>query len=70
MPLVISKGKEPFEVLLRKFKKKCELAGVLSDIKKNQFYEKPSEKKRRMVNAVKRKMLNKQRKIVRLQQGG
>ncbi len=66
MPMVVSKNKEPFEVLLRKFKKKCEIAGVLSDIKKNQRYEKPSVKKRREVNAVKRKLFNKQRKLSRL----
>ncbi|MFQ6677627.1 MAG: 30S ribosomal protein S21 [Fidelibacterota bacterium] len=37
---------EPLEKALRRFKKKWERAGVLRDIKKRAFYEKPSDTKR------------------------
>jgi len=37
---------EPLEKALRRFKKKWERAGVLRDLKKNSFYEKPSDAKR------------------------
>jgi len=32
---------EPFEIALRRFKKQCERAGILSEVRKRQFYEKP-----------------------------
>ncbi len=37
---------EPLEKALRRFKKKWERAGVLRDVKKRSFYEKPSDTKR------------------------
>ncbi len=37
---------EPLEKALRRFKKKWERAGVLRDVKKRAFYEKPSDAKR------------------------
>ncbi len=37
---------EPLEKALRRFKKKWERAGVLRDVKKRSFYEKPSDEKR------------------------
>ncbi len=46
---------EPFEVALRRFKRTCEKAGVLSDVRKREFFEKPSqERKRKKAAAVKR----------------
>ena len=37
---------EPLEMALRRFKKKWERAGILRDVKKKSFYEKPSDTKR------------------------
>lgn len=34
---------EPLEKALRRFKKKWERAGILRDVKKKSFYEKPSD---------------------------
>ncbi len=51
------KENESFESALRRFKKKCEKAGVLSDVRKRQHFEKPSEKRKRKINASKRKMM-------------
>ena len=48
---------EPFEKALRRFSKVCERAGVLSDIKKYRHYEKPSEERKRKLNAAKRKRI-------------
>jgi len=47
---------ETFEKAFKRFTKQCEKAGLMSDIKKHQHYEKPSEKKKRKLNAAKRKM--------------
>lgn len=42
-----SRGNESPEQMLRRFKKLCEKEGLTKDIKKKQYYEKPSERKRR-----------------------
>ena len=41
------RGSESAEQLLKRFKKACEKEGLTKDMKKNAYYEKPSEKKRR-----------------------
>ncbi len=65
MPKIIAKDNEPFQVTLRRFKKSCEKAALLSDIKKNQYFEKPTVERRRKLNAAKRKAVKQQRKMVR-----
>jgi small subunit ribosomal protein S21 len=65
VPKVIAKDNEPFQVTLRRFKKSCEKATLLSDIKKNQYFEKPTVERRRKLNAAMRKAVKQQRKIAR-----
>ncbi|MSS71705.1 MAG: 30S ribosomal protein S21 [Candidatus Latescibacteria bacterium] len=55
MPGVIVRDKEPFEKALRRFKKTCEKAGIISEMKKHQHFEKPSERKKRKLNSARRK---------------
>ncbi len=38
---------EPAAVLIKRFKKACEKEGLTKDMKKNAYYEKPSEINRR-----------------------
>jgi len=55
MPAVRVKENEPFDVALRRFKRSCEKAGVLSEIRSRQAYEKPTTvRKRKHAAAVKR----------------
>ena len=55
MPSVRVRENEPFDVALRRFKRSCEKAGVLSEVRRREFYEKPtSVRKRKMAAAVKR----------------
>lgn len=56
MPEVYIDEGESFEKALKKFKKKCEKAGILSDLRKHRHFEKPSEKRKRKVNSAKRKL--------------
>ncbi|MBD3386472.1 30S ribosomal protein S21 [candidate division KSB1 bacterium] len=56
MPGVRVREGEPFEKALKRFMKACEKAGLMSDIKKNQHFEKPSEKKKRKLATARRKM--------------
>ncbi|MEG1091067.1 MAG: 30S ribosomal protein S21, partial [Acinetobacter sp.] len=45
----------PVDVAIRRFKRSCEKAGVLADVRKREFYEKPTqERKRKKAAAVKR----------------
>ncbi len=53
---------EDFERLLKRFKKEVEKAGVLSELKKREFYEKPSERKKKKLKAARRRALKKARK--------
>lgn len=53
---VETKGNEPLERTLKRFKKQCEKEGLVKDIKKNSFYEKPSERKRRRERALVKKV--------------
>ena len=41
------RGNESIEQMVRRFKKLCEKEGLTRDIKRNSYYEKPSERKRR-----------------------
>ena len=55
MPLVKVKDNEPFDVALRRFKRSCEKAGVLAEVRRREHYEKPTQvRKRKMAAAVKR----------------
>ena len=47
MPIVKLKENEPFDVALRRFKRSCEKAGVLAEVRSREFYEKPSDERRR-----------------------
>jgi len=37
----------PFDVALRKFRKSVERAGIIQEVRKREFYEKPTTKRRR-----------------------
>ena len=55
MPLIHVKEDESFENALRRFKRKCEKSGILSELKKRQHYEKPSAKRKRKAIAARKK---------------
>ena len=55
MSEIIIQDDENFERALRRFRKKCEKAGILFDLRKHRHYEKPSERRKRKMNAAHRK---------------
>ena len=63
MPGVRLKENDSFELALKKFKKQCEKAGILSEVRKREHYEKPSIKKKKKAIAARKRALKKQRKI-------
>ena len=50
---------ESFEGALRRFKRKCEKSGILTELKKRQHYEKPSVKRKRKAIQARKKMIRK-----------
>ena len=59
MPIVTVREDEHFENALRRFKRKCEKSGVLTELKKRQHFEKPSVKRKRKAMQARKKMLRK-----------
>ena len=57
MPLIKVREDESLENALKRFKRKCEKSGILSEIKKRQHYEKPSVRKKRKALAARKKLL-------------
>ncbi|OPX55496.1 SSU ribosomal protein S21P [Oceanospirillum multiglobuliferum] len=70
MPAVKVKDNEPFDVALRRFKRSCEKAGILAEVRSREFYEKPTwVRKRKAAAAVKRhakKVQREQKRFERL----
>ena len=70
MPSVKVKDNEPFDIALRRFKRSCEKAGVLAEVRRRECYEMPTTlRKRAAAAAVKRhakKVAREQKKFQRL----
>jgi small subunit ribosomal protein S21 len=66
MPNVRVRENEPFEVAMRRFKRSCEKAGTLAEVRRREFYEKPTqERKRKQAAAVKRQLKKVSRDVTR-----
>lgn len=53
---------ENLDRALKKFRRKVQRAGIFRDIKRNRFYEKPSEARRRKQKAAERRRRRRKRK--------
>ncbi len=62
MPTIIVKEDEPFEFALKKFKKLVERAGILTELRRREHYEKPSEVKKRKILAARKRMMRRLRR--------
>ena len=57
MPAVRVRENEPFDIALRRFKRSIEKAGTLAEVHRREFYEKPTQvRKRKAAAAVKRNL--------------
>ena len=52
-----------FDIALRRFKKQVEKAGILSEMKKRQHFEKPSVMRKKKKAAARKRLLKKMRKM-------
>ncbi len=62
MPGVRINEGESFENALKRFKKQCEKAGILSEVRKREAYEKPSVKKKKKAIAARKRAMKKVRR--------
>lgn len=60
--LVKIRDGESFEAAFRKFKKSCEKAGILSEVKKREHFEKPSVRLKKKSIAARKRAAKKTRK--------
>ncbi len=51
------KENEPLESAIRRFKKQCEKAGILTELRKREHYEKPSVRRKKKELAAKKRYL-------------
>lgn len=56
MVKVRPRGNESIQQMLKRFKRLCQREGLIRDIKRHSYYEKPSERKRRQMRKSIRKV--------------
>ena len=61
MAVIRVRDGESFESAVRRFKRSCEKAGILSELRKREHYEKPSIRKKRKQMAARKRALKKAR---------
>jgi small subunit ribosomal protein S21 len=59
MPVVHVREEESFENALRRFKRKVEKSGILTELRKRQHFEKPSVKRKRKAVQARKKIMRK-----------
>ena len=59
MPGIVIRDGDSFDAALKKFKKQVEKAGILSEVRKREAYEKPSVKRKRKEAAAAKRLLKK-----------
>jgi small subunit ribosomal protein S21 len=65
-PAVLIRDNEHFDAALRRFKRACEKAGILTELRRREYYEKPTqERKRKKAAAVKRQIKRTSREVNR-----
>ena len=66
MPGIFVRDGESFESALKRFKKQVEKAGVLSEVRKREFYEKPSVKRKKKMIAARKRLMKRLKKVQQL----
>jgi small subunit ribosomal protein S21 len=62
MPTIRVKETEALEGAMRRFKRACEKAGILAELRKRESYEKPTSQRKRMKAAAEKRY---QKKLLR-----
>jgi len=65
MPIIKLKDNEPFEVALKRFKKQVEKAGILTELRRREYFDKPSVRKKKKSAAARKRALKKLKRSTR-----
>lgn len=57
MPSVKVRQDEPFDVILRRFRRACEKAGIFTEMRRREHYEKPTTNRKRKAAAARKREL-------------
>jgi small subunit ribosomal protein S21 len=63
MPVIKVKDNEPFEVAMKRFKKQVEKAGILTELRRREYFDKPSVRKKKKAAAAKKRALKRLKRM-------
>ena len=64
MPVIKIKDNEPFEVAMKRFKKQVEKAGILTELRRREYFDKPSVRKKKKAAAARKRALKRLKRMV------
>lgn len=62
LPGIKIRENDSYEAALRRFKKQVEKAGILSEVRRREFYEKPSVRRKKKSIAARKRLLKRERR--------
>jgi small subunit ribosomal protein S21 len=65
MPTIKVKENESFEFALKRFKKQVEKAGILTELRRREYFDKPSVRKKKKAAAARKRALKKLKRMAR-----
>ena len=63
MPVIKVKDNEPFEVAMKRFKKQVEKAGILTELRRREYFYKPSVRKKKKAAAARKRALKRLKRM-------
>ena len=63
MTVIKLKENESIEQAMKRFKKTCEKAGILTELRRREYYDKPSIRKKKKAAAARKRALKKMRRM-------
>lgn len=64
MPVIKVKDNEPIEIAMKRFKKQVEKAGILTELRRREYFDKPSVRKKKKAAAAKKRALKRLKRMV------
>jgi len=65
MPVIKVKDNEPFEIAMKRFKKQVEKAGILTELRRREYYDKPSVRRKKKEAAARKRAIKKLKRMSR-----
>ncbi len=65
MPVIKVRDNEPFEIAMKRFKKTVEKAGVLTELRRREYFDKPSVRRKKKEAAARKRAAKKLKRMAR-----